>query len=527
MELEQLVFNLTGLTREETLDGKTYLVRNAVMMTPGVRTGSLGAVLYNETFLAKRPSSWDMKPIVCYHPVKDGSPITACNSDVINTRGVGILMNTKMDGSWKTECWFDKEKTKKVDEPTYNAVVNNEPLEISTGLLLELNKDGGEYNGAKYTMEALDYSPDHLAVFPPGTIKGACSNDHGCGCGGKFAANASESVMNALNLKGMSISDLQSEICDLLCAKFGEPGKSWYGYVLDVYDGYVIYSTGAYPGGYYQQDYAIDKNGDVSLVGDSVEVERKTTFVPTSNEAGLFFTSNSEECSMSKKEKIDALIAKGLWLEADREWLSAQNDGRIDRLLANEVKVAVPAPGTTVPGTLPAQGTTPAQNQGTPVPGAPIAGNAGSTVVVPPATTAPPAPANWNDWMKMAPPEAQQMVNNWATAFNEEKAKLVEVILANPANRFTAEQLAAKNDIHELKAIAALAAVPAAAQNQMGGWTNPNFNIQTPPPAPLAPVLNFTGAGGAPPPAPAANAGQNEVPLKLPSFADMFPASTK
>jgi hypothetical protein len=177
----RLTFNSGGATvRRETLHGRDYLVAPAVMMTEGVRNGNKGPIYYSDEFLAKSPSRWDHKPIVVYHPEKNGKNVPANDPAVLNASGVGFLLKTKhTPKKWKTECWFDVERVKTVDRRVYNALTKNKPVELSTGLDLEVVEDEGEFGGQSYTMEAVDHDPDHLAILPD--KKGACSLADGAG----------------------------------------------------------------------------------------------------------------------------------------------------------------------------------------------------------------------------------------------------------------------------------------------------------------------------------------------------------
>lgn len=177
MQLVQLTMNLapSGQVRQETFEGKTYLVVPVVMLTEGVHDGSQGPLFYPQHELSKFPASWNMKPLVVYHP-KEG---TACSPDVIAKQGVGMLMNTTWLGKLRSEAWIDEAKCNAVDYRVLAAIRNGNVMEVSTGLFTENDTVSGVWNGEQYVAVARNYRPDHLAILPDKI--GACSVAKGAG----------------------------------------------------------------------------------------------------------------------------------------------------------------------------------------------------------------------------------------------------------------------------------------------------------------------------------------------------------
>ena len=152
-------------TRSESMDGRDYIVAPMVMLTEGVHNGSSGPVLYTAAELQKTPEVWNMKPLVVYHPQKDGQGVSACSQDIIDSQGVGVIMNTKWDGKLRAEAWFDIEKTKRVDDRIINALEKGEMMEISTGLYTDDEIKAGcfEATGEKYDSIAHNLSLIHIS----------------------------------------------------------------------------------------------------------------------------------------------------------------------------------------------------------------------------------------------------------------------------------------------------------------------------------------------------------------------------
>lgn len=202
---QELVVNLSKSkkVRHETLDGKKYLVAPAVLLTHGVhKSGNGKAIYYPETELNNMPSRWDHKPIVVYHPTKaDGTPDTACQPAVLESRGCGFFLNTRYDGKLRTELWFDEVKTKKVDPRVMTALESETMMEISTGLYMDIAMTEGEFGGKKYDGMAQNFAPDHVAVLPDKV--GACSIKDG---GGMLQINEAftpeqAAILNSIDLK--------------------------------------------------------------------------------------------------------------------------------------------------------------------------------------------------------------------------------------------------------------------------------------------------------------------------------------
>lgn len=330
--------NTTGKAKTEKFQGREFFVAPAVMMTEGVHTGSAGPVLYTNKFLRKDPEAWDHKPIVVYHPKRDGEFVSANDPDILNNSGVGFLLRTRFDNQkkgWKTECWFDKEQTKKVDPRVYSNLENGKVTEVSTGMMLRCTKKKGEWNGQKYKFEALrSRANDHLAVLPDQV--GACSVKKGAGL-----------LVNSLRLRGfvtkdlrtnneMSFDEISMGIRNALASANKMPGYTWNGHVVEVYDGFCIYCIygGApdYKYTYYRQTYNT-KDGKIELTGKPVEVARKVSYDPVDKKAT---TTNAEGKKMTKKafnrrKHIRRLIGNG-FEEADRAWLEELEDDQLKKV---------------------------------------------------------------------------------------------------------------------------------------------------------------------------------------------------
>ncbi|KKK79096.1 hypothetical protein LCGC14_2836960, partial [marine sediment metagenome] len=165
---------------EKTHSGKPYLVVPVVMMVEGVHTGNHGPLLHLMEDLGKFSDSWNGRPVMIDHPVDgDGIAISANSPDVIEDSMVGIVYNTKVDDKLRAEVWLDKDKLAEVSSDLLDNISEGKPIEISTGMFVEEEKQEGLWHEENYIAIARNIRPDHLALLPD--AEGACSNDDGCG----------------------------------------------------------------------------------------------------------------------------------------------------------------------------------------------------------------------------------------------------------------------------------------------------------------------------------------------------------
>lgn len=177
-----IAFN-AGKVQRRIENGIEYAIATITGIVPGVLAGSDGAIFYPESHTRNSTRHWDGMPIVVYHPYDpiDGTPLSAGSPGVVDRQGIGTIRNSVYRKKLKHEAWIDLEKARKVDQRVYNAVINGDVMEVSSGLYL--NKvpapAGSVYNGKVYEYIARDFKPDHMAILPDQV--GACSVKDGCG----------------------------------------------------------------------------------------------------------------------------------------------------------------------------------------------------------------------------------------------------------------------------------------------------------------------------------------------------------
>lgn len=474
------------LIRNDTMEGKSFVVVPMVMMVEGVHAGSLGPLYYPKDELAKTPAVWNHKPVVVYHPTINGEGVSACDPEILTTHKIGVIMNTKFDkmNRLTAEAWLEEERVKAVDQRVWNAIQKKKVLELSTGLFTDNEETAGEFEGEKYVAVARNYRPDHLAVLPDQT--GACSVKDGAG----FIRNAAgdveipQAVMDRLVARfeqesGLTTNELSHEsVRQLLYAALQKrfpstPSMPCGVWIEAVYDDFLVYSDS---NGYHKIGYTIDGATAVISTDAPEDVIRVTEF-RTASGAFVGNTATSQTPTNNKQNTIDmnkatiiaALIANCGWSEQDRAFLETLSE---DKLAKMQPKSAAPVQ-------------------------APAVNN---------------APATLESFIASAPDSFKGVLNEGLKAHNTAKDAAIAVITANASNSFTKEQLAGF-DLGTLQAMAKLATPAAPANNQQQA---PAANQQA-----AAPVGNFAAAGGQLAPqttAPVGNAGTVEA-LPLPSLS--------
>jgi hypothetical protein len=495
--VETIIFNISSpQVRTDFLEGREYYVVPMTMMVEGVLNGSEGPLYYPADEMKKVPSCWDHKPIVVNHPTLNGASISACDPVILESRKVGIILNTQFvsTGKLKSEAWLEKAKLKKVDNRILERIEAGQAVEVSTGLYTENHKTEGEFNGKPYVGVAKNYRPDHLAILPD--TKGACSIEDGAGLlvnsaryntkqlrrmvrKGLAMADGSLPIANEADLvsaigmvnnvrypaegkifiskrakelgksnlipddwkiianSDMAFGDIASGIQDQLAAKHGKPGKRWDGFIEEIYPSHVVYHS--YEGTSSRMlmcDYEVSE-GKVKLKGEPSPAKRVISYekeaTPTKN----------ERAGMTKEERVKAVITANVgWTDGEKDFLMTLPDDKLEKM-ANPVVVVnqTPNPAPVVPVTQPV---VPVVNQG----------------------ANQPAPAiTMDQYVANAPAEFREVLNGALNNLRHQKATLVANILANKQNRFTKEYLETQS-VEVLQNIAALA--PAPVQNQHG-----------------------------------------------------------
>lgn len=447
--------------RTEKFEGRDYLVAPVVLAKQGVLHGSGGPIFYGEDELSKFVEAWNGRPVPIYHPENEEGMQSANDPETWATQNVGFIFNTIYDNGLKGEVWLDKLKLEAISPDAYDAVTNARPLEVSTGMFIEVIETPGAYNGITYDAIAVNIRPDHLALLPG--LKGACSYEDGCGlranvAGGETTENTVEeqhekrfnpSIVDNLDISGTDFQSLLGMCHDAVRNYYAVTSKnqSVYTYLERVTDSEIVYTvegSGYNDIGYYKINYEYDKsNNVVKTVGLPVEVERKVTFV---EKTGTKPVANVEGGQMDKKVLIDALIAHkaSQFTEADRAFLETQDENVLQKM------TPVETPTPTV--------------------------NAVQAAEVLKQHLA----ANSDAFIGLLPKDIQESVRYGQKVHNDRRAELIAHIVGNSNGAVTAELLNEKNT-QELEAWAkAFKPVANYAPQGMGNFHAPVANNEVP-----------------------------------------------
>lgn len=483
-QFQRITANLTKAVRHDKIGDIEYLVVPTIMMVEGVHSGSGGALLYLKEELEKIPEIWNHKPVVVYHPFKNGLPASACSADILNSRQVGILLNTTFaDSKLKTEVWLDVKKTKKVDKRVLEAIENEDVMEVSTGLFTDNEAVEGEWNGEKYEAIARNYRPDHLALLPD--QKGACSVEDGAGflrlnSEGDFVLNPGVDVpktgdyihvriknpdlftdnLKTITLKGVDgvkavVGKLKKppkgQEDSMVVQTFLFDKEKWTAKEAEKWVKEHQKNNVAINFGYYELQRILQsllnktkKDAWIEEVYDSAFVFRENNKLYKQSydttETGANFVGSAEEVVkivmyktldgkkvklnkeniMNKEEIVNALIEQNKALEENKEVLMALDEDVLQKLMSAKKEVKPEE----------AKPQTPAVNTEQP-----------KTV---------------EDYINAAPTEMKEVLTNSLSTYKQRKAKLVSGIMANKKSTFTKEQLE-KMAMPDLEALANLA----------------------------------------------------------------------
>ena len=479
--LQRIKVNFTGNIRHDSMEDRKYLVAPMIMLVEGVHDGSNGPLLYLEEDMMKTPQIWNHKPVVVYHPSKDGQGVSACDPNILTTRGIGVIMNTSLgevtikdaDGkdvkrpALHAEAWLEEDRMNKVDERIAEAVEKNQMMELSTGLYTDNDsaEENAEWNGEKYDAIARNYRPDHLALLPD--LTGACSIEDGAGF---LRLNAKPDKINIIGNE-MSHSNIRSLLNSWLQEVKGTEDK--YIYVEAVYDDFFVYEDDAK---YYKYNYSLE-NSQITITGDAEEVIRITEWRTLSGE----FVGNKEDKSNSSNENndskrkeqvmdekkkvkiIDALIAcnTNSWGKDDRETLEAMKDATLEKLLEGTIAAEKAVENAVKKGDAAVlvanQEKEKAEAKTKEADAESVSGDSsdGKTSGTDGDAKGDEKPQTTNEYIAGAPKEIREVLESGMRSHNAIKASLIKRITANEKNQFTDDELKVK-DLPELRKLVAI-----------------------------------------------------------------------
>jgi hypothetical protein len=338
---------------EQIIDGDPhYVIKNVV---PVVDDIVMNSILYPGDEIKKSFHGLDGKPAPYNHPMIDGKYVSASMTRAANQFSVGAwIENSSHDGS---KALVDMKVNKVVAERSDKGKellsrvealrVNEdgaEPIQVSTGLLLNRESAKGESKGKKYSSIARNMEWDHLAILPPG-VPGAGTPTDGVGIFStngedieRIVVNLEDSAMadesankikwwqraiNRLTGNQLSFNDITEQLRNLIKSELS--ADSW-PYIVAVYDNYFGVEIG---GQIYMQSYIV-REDMVELVGERVKAVYKTELEPVKTTQGDISMTNEElqatlaEALKPVQESLTAVNQKLADVEAQNKTLREQ-----------------------------------------------------------------------------------------------------------------------------------------------------------------------------------------------------------
>lgn len=317
---------------EKIIDGDPhYVIKNVV---PVVDDIVMNGGLYPGDEIRKSFHGLDGKPAPYNHPMVDGKYVSASMTRAANQFSVGAwIENSSHDGNKAlVDLYINKVVAERSDKGVellsrIDKLKNNsddaEPVQVSTGLLLNRETAEGQSKGKKYTWIARNMEWDHLAILPPG-VPGAGTPDDGVGI---FATNGEEIERVTVNLEESTVpddsankinykswlhkainyitnkSDLSFDnITEQIRSELKkETGPDVWPYIVAVYDDRAGFEI---DGQLYQQFYIVEDDV-VKLVGERVKAVYKTELEPVkSTEGDISMTNEELQAAVAEATKL-------------------------------------------------------------------------------------------------------------------------------------------------------------------------------------------------------------------------------
>lgn len=337
-----------GEFETQTINGEEFLVAPVVLITEGVLNGRL----YPANELKRNVQAWNGRPVPVNHPKdQNGNPISANSIDVIRKDVVGSIYGVKFEAKTnstparlKGKIYLNVKQVLEKSPELWTEIENNEDIEVSTGLYTQDLDEPGVFNNIKYDQIAINYLPDHLAALPGGI--GACSWGDGCGIRSNSKHGAGEEEEEetrgkkkkkkkkipttfaafkkfaketfGMNIKEeedapeesdvenneLSFSQIEVALRGAVMEIRGFDPDSWV-WIRQAFDNRFIYSVEGRDQDIklFEQQYTVDQDDEIVLIGDAVEVEENITFEPVTND------NDTMKGDVMKQEMINKIIA--------------------------------------------------------------------------------------------------------------------------------------------------------------------------------------------------------------------------
>jgi hypothetical protein len=295
IHVKSLAINASSISTTTIGDQEHYVIRGAVPIVDDI---VMNGGLYPAEEINNSYQTMEGKLMPLPHPKVDGKFVSANDPRAINTYHVGAwaqnvskagnkaVMDVYINKAVAESKPDGKRLVQRLDEMI--AGTNDDPIHLSTGLLLNKEQKSGESKGKKYSWIAHNMQFDHVAILLDEPGAGTPSDGVGMfvNADGQESSIESASLTEAANnMKDGLLNRVKffihhnsdasfDEIYQMLREAIRAPrGSDIYRYVVSVWPDKFIYEEGPK---LFQLKYLI-ADSVVTLVGEPVEVVRKPT----------------------------------------------------------------------------------------------------------------------------------------------------------------------------------------------------------------------------------------------------------
>lgn len=320
------VINAASNISKQEINGRPHYVVKDV--TAVIADGVMNNILYPKEELDKTYTGLNDKKMPYNHPRVGNDYVSADDILAVNAYYIGAsATNAHVNGDrYQVDMYLDQDFASRTNGgkdiiSRLDALMNNssaEPIQVSTGLLLNLMDEEGTSKGKSYTQRGMNFEWDHIAILPA-DVPAAGSPEEGVGI---FASNNQKLSRFVVNLEEESAPDNSADkrnhsiikritnfitgnsskltfeqITDQIRAKLKEnmPADTW-PYIMAVYDNQFGYEL---LGVTYGQQYHIDIDNVVQFDGERFKATITTELEPV----------KSQEATQMNEEQLKALFA--------------------------------------------------------------------------------------------------------------------------------------------------------------------------------------------------------------------------
>lgn len=334
------VINAASNISKQEINGRPHYVVKDV--TAVIADGVMNNILYPKEELDKTYTGLNDKKMPYNHPRVGNDYVSADDILAVNAYYIGAsATNAHVNGDrYQVDMYLDHDFASRTNGgkdiiSRLDALMTNssaEPIQVSTGLLLNLMDEEGTSKGKSYTQRGMNFEWDHIAILPA-DVPAAGSPEEGVGI---FASNNQKLSRFVVNLEEESAPDNSADkrdhsiikritnfitgnsskltfdqITDQIRTKLKESitDDSW-PYIMAVYDNQFGYEL---LGVTYGQQYHIDIDNVVQFDGERFKATITTELEPV----------KSQEATQMNEEQMKAILAETLKPVTDQ--LSAVN----------------------------------------------------------------------------------------------------------------------------------------------------------------------------------------------------------